>query len=355
MLNENKEVIAVELDPRKQKILKAIIEEYTHTGEPVGSKRITSLLDITISPATVRNDMAVLFDMGMLEQPHTSAGRVPSHLGYRYYLDYLLEPPELTALEQARIQAMFNVANPDPERLLEDAAQALANATHCASIFSTSTPQNVCVRKIELIPATEKTVIIMVIATNGVIKSKVCRMPFEVSSSMCQFFTNFANERLAGRSLNDIASHFASSVSFGAEDYSAAFNSLLSAIYELCREISSGQFYSKGHTNLLAYEELKEAAGDLLIYLDNEKELRHLIPSEGEDVQVIVGKENNRMELSESSVVITKYRIGRERCGSMAVIGPVRMDYARLIPRMQCFAKLLSELLSESMSNQVDL
>ncbi|MBP1582057.1 MAG: heat-inducible transcription repressor HrcA [Oscillospiraceae bacterium] len=343
----------MELDSRKQKILKAIIEEYTATGEPVGSKRITSLLDITVSPATVRNDMAQLFDMGMLEQPHTSAGRVPSHLGYRYYLDHILEPPELTPMEQARIQAMFNVANPDPDRLLEDAAQALANFTRCAALFSTSTPQTVRVSKIELIPANERTVIIMVIASNGVIKNKVCRMPFEVNAAMCQFFTNFANERLARRSLNDIASHFASSVSFGGEDYAAAFNSLLSAIYELCREINDGQFYSKGHTNLLYYEELKDAAGDLLLFLDKEQELRNLISEQGGDVQVIVGKENSRMELSESSVVITRYRIGRERCGTIGVIGPVRMDYARLIPRMQCFANLLSELLSESMSNQL--
>ncbi len=344
----------MELDSRKQKILKAIIEEYTATGEPVGSKRITGLLDITVSPATVRNDMAALFELGMLEQPHTSAGRIPSHLGYRYYLDYILEPPVLTPLEQARIQAMFNVGDPDPDRLLEDAAQALANVTGCASVFSTSTPQNVRVSKIELIPAAEQTIIIMVIASNGIIKSKVCRMPFQVTAAMCRFFTDFANERLSGRSLNEIANHFSSSVSFGAEDYSAAFNSILSAIYGLCREISRGQFYTKGHTNLLAYDELKEAAGDLLIFLDKSKEVMKLIPEQGSDVQVIVGKENNRMELSDSSVVITRYRIGRERCGALAVIGPVRMNYAKLIPRMQCFADMLSELLTEAMSNQSD-
>ena len=127
----------MDLDLRKQKILKAIIEEYTETGEPVGSKKISQLLDINVSSATVRNDMAALFEMGFLEQPHTSAGRVPSHLGYRYYLDNIMESHSLTDFEQASIQAMFNVANPDPERLLEDAAQALANFTHCASLFST--------------------------------------------------------------------------------------------------------------------------------------------------------------------------------------------------------------------------
>lgn len=344
----------MELDTRKQKILKAIIEEYTASGEPVGSKRIASLLDITVSSATVRNDMAQLFDMGMLEQPHTSAGRVPSHLGYRYYLDHLLSPPELTPWEQARIQAMFNVANPDPDRLLEDAAQALANFTHCASVFSTSTPQNVCVRHIQLIPAAERTVIIMVIASNGVIKNKVCRVPFDVTDQLCEFFTNFANERLAGRSLNDIADHFSNSVAFGAGDETAALNALLSTIYELCREISAGQFYTKGHTNLLRYEELKDEAGELLIFLDNRQELQNLIQKGNGDVQVIVGKENNRQELSESAVVLTRYRIGRERCGTIGIIGPVRMNYARLIPQMQCFANMLSELLSESMENRLD-
>ena len=161
----------MELDSRKQKILKAIIEEYTRTGEPVGSKRISALLDIVASPATIRNDMAILFEMGLLEQPHTSAGRVPSHMGYRYYIDHLMQPSPISPNEIAAMQAMFNVWDPDPDKLLADAAQALADYTHCAAISSTSTPPQVCVRRIELIPAGERTVIIMVIASNGAVKS----------------------------------------------------------------------------------------------------------------------------------------------------------------------------------------
>lgn len=127
--------MALELDNRKQKILKAIIEEYTRTGEPVGSKRIAALLDITASPATIRNDMAALFEMGLLEQPHTSAGRVPSHMGYRYYIDHLMQPSPISPMEMAAIEAMFNVRDPDPDKLLSDAAQALADYTHCATHF----------------------------------------------------------------------------------------------------------------------------------------------------------------------------------------------------------------------------
>ena len=232
----------MELDSRKQKILKAIIEEYTRTGEPVGSKRISALLDIVASPATIRNDMAILFEMGLLEQPHTSAGRVPSHMGYRYYIDHLMQPSPISPNEIAAMQAMFNVWDPDPDKLLADAAQALADYTHCAAISSTSTPPQVCVRRIELIPAGERTVIIMVIASNGAVKSKVCRVNFSVNQEICKFFTSFANARLAQRSLNEISSSYINSVAYSFGDYSEVFTTLLSAIYSLCKEINDGQF-----------------------------------------------------------------------------------------------------------------
>lgn len=341
----------MELDARKQKILKAIIEEYNATGEPVGSKRICSLLDINVSPATVRNDMAALFDQGLLEQPHTSAGRIPSHLGYRYYLNNLLDLAQVARKEQADIQAMFNVVNPDPDRLLEDAAQVLANFTRCATIFSTSTPKSVYVKRVELVPATETTVIIMVIASNGVIKSKVCRVMFQVAPRICEFFTSYANSRLSGKSLNEITASYINSVAIGMEEYAQMFDSLLIAIYELCKEINDGQFFTRGETNLLSYRELKEDAGDLLILLDKKQEVLDLIPQESFEIKITVGKENNRMELSESSVIFVKYKIGEERCGTIGVIGPVRMDYAKMIPHIQYFANTLGELLTDTLNH----
>ena len=271
----------MELDSRKQKILKAIIEEYTRTGEPVGSKRISALLDIVASPATIRNDMAILFEMGLLEQPHTSAGRVPSHVGYRYYIDHLMQPSPISPNEIAAMQAMFNVWDPDPDKLLADAAQALADYTHCAAISSTSTPPQVCVRRIELIPAGERTVIIMVIASNGAVKSKVCRVNFSVNQEICNFFTSFANARLAQRSLNEISSSYINSVAYSFGDYSEVFTTLLSAIYSLCKEINDGQFCAKGVTNLLGYEELRDYSRDLLVMLGHRADPTGQLRSDG--------------------------------------------------------------------------
>ena len=131
----------MKLDPRKLQILTAIVETYIDTGEPVGSKTLSAKLGFQVSPATIRNDMAALFDMGLLEQPHTSAGRVPSHLGYRIYVDQLMHCKPLSEEEKSEIDALFNVRDPDPDKLLEDAAAALADYTNCATISTTITPK----------------------------------------------------------------------------------------------------------------------------------------------------------------------------------------------------------------------
>lgn len=342
----------MELDSRKQKILKAIIEEYTRTGEPVGSKRIANLLDIVVSSATIRNDMATLFDMGLLEQPHTSAGRVPSHIGYRYYLDHLMKPSPVSPEEMAAIEAMFNIRDPDPDKLLSDAAQALSDYTHCATISSTSTPPKVFVRRIELIPAGKRTVIIMVMASNGSVKSRVCRVDFSVTPDICEFFTNFANARLAGKSLNEISSTYINSVAFSFGDYTQVFTTILSSVYSLCKEINDGQYCIKGMTNLLAYDEMKDFSRELLMMLSHKEKVVDLLPTGDYDTSISVGKENSSMELVNSTVIAAKYNIGASRCGTLALIGPVRMEYSKVIPHLQYFAKMLGELLSETMQEQ---
>ncbi len=343
----------MELDNRKQKILKAIIEEYTKTGEPVGSKRIAGLLDVSVSSATIRNEMASLFDLGLLEQPHTSAGRVPSHMGYRYYLDHLMLPVPLSPIEIASIEAMFNIRDPDPDKLLSDAAQALADCTHCAAISCASMPLEVFVKRIELIPAAEQSVIIMVIASNGMVRSKVCRVNFSVTHEICQFFTSFANSRLAGRSLQDISEDYINSVAYSFGSYTEVFTVLLSSIYALCKEMEEGQFCTRGVTNLLQYNEMEDFSKDLVVMLDKKQRAIGLIPDGDYDIKITVGKENSYMELSNATLITIKYPIGRSRCGTLALVGPVRMEYPKLIPHMQYFAKMLSELLSESIEQPV--
>ena len=191
----------MKLDIRKLKILTAIVETYIDTGEPVSSKILAQQLGFSVSSATIRNDMAALFEMGLLEQPHTSAGRVPSHLGYRVYVDQLMHCKPLSEEERREIDALFNVRDPDPDKLLEDAAQALADYTNCATVSTTITPKTVLVKRVEIVPAGTRTVVVLVIATNGVIKNKVCRVDFRVTGEIVEFLNQFANGRLVGRSV----------------------------------------------------------------------------------------------------------------------------------------------------------
>lgn len=343
----------MKLSERKQKILAAIVETFIRTGEPVGSKLLAEQMNLNVSPATIRSDMAWLFDMGYLEQPHTSAGRVPSHLGYREYIDSLMQCKALTKEEKDEIDSLFNVKNPDPDKLLEDAADALSEWTRCATVTSSITARTVCVKRIELIAAGINTVVILVITTSGIIRNKVCRVDFTVTQELVDFFYKFINSRLAGRSIETISASFISSVSTTLGEYSRIFNPILIAIFELCREIGDGQYYFSGGTKLLDYGELSSLARDMLKLLEQRDQLQNLFgPGNREDFRILIGKENAPMELSGSAVVVTHYDVAGEPAGTVGLIGPVRLDYAKIIPHLNYFAKTLGELLSETFERQ---
>lgn len=341
----------MELDERKLRILAAIVLQYIRSGEPVGSKAISEAKGIGVSPATVRNEMAALFDMGLLEQPHTSAGRIPSHLGYRVYIDQLMVCDPLTHREKDELDALFNVGDPDPDRLIEDATDRLSQYTGCAAVSATTTASSVYVDRVELIPADTYTVVILIIANNGVIKNKVCRVGFRVSSDICEFFQKFANSRLRGHSLYEITLSYLNSVTVSLGEYSRLFTPLLAAIYELCLEIYEGQYYLSGERNLLGYVELGGTAYELLALLASRERMAPLLCGGGSLIRVRIGKENHAQEMVRTSVIEAQYRISDGSSGVIAVIGPVRLPYARLIPHLEYFAETLGKLLSDTYKN----
>lgn len=340
----------MKLSDRKQKILGAIVETYIRTGEPVGSKTLARLTNLGVSPATIRADMAWLFEMGYLEQPHTSAGRVPSHLGYREYIDFLMQCKPLTQEEKDGIDSLFNVRNPDPDKLLEDAADALSDFTHCATVTSSAPLKTVRVKRVELIAANTNTVVILLITSSGVVRNKVCRVDFVVTPELLDFFYKFVNSRLVDRSIESITSAYISSMSVTLGEYSRIFNPILVSIFELCKEIHDGQYYLSGGTKLLEYNELSSLAHDLLKMLEKRERLQSLFAPDGDtrDFKILIGKENHSMELSGAALVLSQYEIAGEPAGTVGLIGPIRLDYARIIPHLEYFSKTLGSLLSEA-------
>jgi len=342
----------VEIDKRKLKILAAIVENYIRTGEPIGSKTLAQMLEFQVSPATIRNEMSALFDLGLLEQPHTSAGRIPSHLGYRMYINQLMHCKPLTEDERDEIDALFNVRDPDPDRLLEDAANVLAHYTNCATISTTITPKHVTVRRIEVVPIDRRTVVMLVVASNGVIKNKVARVDYNLNREIIEFFNKFANDRFGGRSMDEISTMYVSSVAVALGEYSRVFTPLLAGLYELCKAINDGQYFASGETNLLGYKEFDAVAHDLLTTISDREKITDILPFQKEGVQISIGKENPLSELTDSSVIVATYKIGKDSCGAIGVVGPVRLDYQRLIPHLEYFAKTLGKLLSDTLENE---
>ena len=340
----------MELDARKLRVLGAIVETYIRTGDPVGSKWVAQQLGGLVSPATIRNDMAALFDMGLIEQPHTSSGRIPSHLGFRVYIDRLMPVTPLSQEEKDQINAIFNVLNPDPDRLLEDAAKVLARLTGCAAVCTTYIPQGVTVRQLNLIGVGSRTVVILLVASNGIIKNKVCRVDFNVTQELLTFFNSFAAGRLVGMSINDLAEGYLSAASVALGEYAQVFNSILSAIFDLCREVSGGQYYQSGAPNLLAYDELRQGARDVFQLLQNRAAVWEMIFSQQkEPLQIRVGRENPSQELADFSLMVCRYNIDKDNTGAIGILGPVRMDYARLVPHLEYFAQTLGKLLADTM------
>lgn len=345
----------MELDARKLKVLSAVVSEYIRTGEPVGSKRVSELFEQQISSATCRNEMSQLFDLGLLEQPHTSAGRIPSHLGFRVYLDRVFRGEPLSEQEKDDIDALFNVYNPDPDRLLADAADRLAKHTGLATISVSKPPQHVTIRRIELIAISAHVVMIVVIASNGVIKNKIYRLDMLCSPEVLDFFTKYANDRISGRNANEISSMYVQSVAVALGEYSKVFTPLLAGIYELCHQVFAGQIYTQGSTNLLEYPEFNETAYDLLRFLDDKAQLQEVIDGPQEQsMQIKIGKENPYAQLENSAVLVARYNLGKGNSGAIGVIGPVRMNYSKLIPHLEYFAKTLGNLLQETMNPKED-
>ncbi|MFA9379910.1 MAG: heat-inducible transcriptional repressor HrcA [Acetanaerobacterium sp.] len=342
----------MELDLRKQKVLAAIVESYIATGEPVGSRALAEAFRMSVSSATLRNEMAALAELGYLEQPHTSSGRVPSHLGFRFYIDRLMNKKPLSEDEKQGIDELFRDAEPNPNAILEEAGQVLADKTGCAAISTTPTSHGGVTAHIELVPTGRKLYLLLFLTSAGVVKHRICRIEFEITPEAVGRFVLIINERLSAVPVEDITPAFIQTLAAGTGEYALSFSPVLFALYELARETCSGQLIVEGQNNLLLHNELITAARDLLGFLSREDELLTLLAAGSNSLSVLLGKELQKNELSDIGIIITRYHFGTNAGGSIGVVGPARIDYARIIPYIEYLALSLGRLLSDTFDEQ---
>lgn len=339
------------MNDRKLKILAAVVDEYIRTGEPVGSKAISKLSGINVSAATIRNDMAALEQLGYLEQPHTSAGRIPTFLGYRLYIDELMDLPTLSDEEKARIDSMLGDRDTPEELLIQNAATALTEITHCAAVVTNNTPKFSVISKVEVIPTGRRVYVILLITSNGSIKNKACRLEFDLNHEQLDFFTHYIEENLNGVSVEDLSEEMFDKMVAAVSAYMVSLSPLVKGISELSGDLMQEQLTLSGSEKLLSCDELDKM--EVVRFIEHKSELTSLLEDTFSGIQVKFGSKNDTFAIGNSSLIVSKYCKDGKDVGSLGVIGPVRVDYKKIIPYVEYLTQKISYLMSDDTAETV--
>ena len=342
----------MQLSDRKEKILAAIVERYIATGEPVGSKTLLEYLRIPVSSATVRNEMAELSRLGFLEQPHTSAGRVPSQAGYRYYVDRLMNRFELPFNEKRLIEARLSSVGGEPQQILEQAGQVLAELTNCAVVSTTPSDDNAVIRRVELVPLGTHTAMMVMLSSSGILKSRVCRTDCDMTLELIETFYNIVSGHFIGKSAGEVSMPLIQTLALSLGSKSLAISPLLVTLSDLAQLTEQTQLILQGQSNLLNYSDYSNAY-ELMEFLRNSQPMKNLFTSnrsEG-DARVLIGKENMYRELQDSSVIFSPYSVSGRDSGTLGIIGPTRIDYARLIPSLKYLTEIVGRIMSDTLED----
>ena len=345
----------MELSERKKQILKAIIGDYIRTAEPVGSKALTEGHALPFSSATIRNEMSELEELGYLEKPHTSAGRIPSPRGYRLYVDELMEQPQDTGEEDTSLQAMMQTKVRELDRLIEEAGKLISSLTNYASVAVTPAMTQISIRQFEIIAVDKMNFVIVVVTDSGTVKNKMVRTMADVSKDEAELLTYVLNQTLTGLPLSHITAE-----RFDIVRRAAGLSALLAPVAEylaeLIEELSDQKVFLEGTNKLLRFPEYRDMhkAQVLLDYMEDDR--RHLLPATRkiDGIQFFIGPENGENPLSDTSAIYAKYDIGKIGQGVIGIVGPTRMDYARLSAQLSRFAKGLNRLIAETFLDEKD-
>lgn len=342
----------MELDARKQKILSAVIENYVLYGEPTSSKALQNDMDLNISSATIRNELMYLVENGYLEQRHTSAGRIPTQKGYRYYIDNLSEEVFLSDREKEYIEARIKSGATSPELILNKASEVLSEFTNLASVVTTPPPFESRVYKVKFVATSRHTAMAILVTTNGAVKSKIFRCDFVITPELIAMFDKMVNKHLSGVKLTDIDKVFLQSVASKMGEITLYMPQVLFSVYEAVKLAMNTSVVISGMTNLLfvdGYDLL--SARNVLRFLNDTKRLSDFLNKKS-GTKVYLGCESEIQELSDSSIITTRYEINDEKAGSVALIGPLRVDYKKNLALVKFVAYVVSKEINELLDIQ---
>lgn len=337
----------MELSERKQKILKAIVDLYIRSAEPVGSKTIAALPDMNFSPATIRNEMAELTSLGFLEQPHTSAGRVPSPAGYRFYIDRLMQDYRLSVDETQSINQAMELRMQEFDKAMSQVGKLVSKLTNLPAYAMTSHSANVTVRRFEILMADRGSFILVVMTSDEAVKNKLIKLPLNVTEQDLKLLSAVLNASLTGLTAEQFTPEVMQRVTRNAGVAASLVPVIVDFATHTLDESRKAEVYVTGQNRLLGqpeYQDLSKAQ-EILGAIDEET-ISNLPAKLDPDspVQILVGPEHVAQELKDTSVVVTRFDIGDGMQGMIGVVGPQRMDYAQITARLSYFAEGLGRM-----------
>lgn len=337
----------MKMDDRKFMILQAIIDDYIMTAVPVGSRTISRKSGVGFSPATIRNEMSDLEELGYLDQPHTSAGRIPSAKAYRLYVDRLMKTVDLSKEDAARIQDHLNRRTAQMEEVIRQAAQTLSDVTHYTAVVSAPTAQDLTIKRIQLVPVTEDSALMVIVTSAGLVKERVIPVPDGAEGDQLYRLSKMLTERLSGCRLNDARDKL-SELFIDLGEHRQLMGNVLGALDTQLGGDANVPYVVGGRSNLLHYPEYSdvEKARNFLAVLESRDKLASLLRNNGVEFTVRIGPENMMPEFSDCSVITATYRVGNNTAGTMGIIGPTRMNYARVVSVMNYMGRAISDMLS---------
>jgi len=338
------------LDKRAKTLLKTLIERYITEGQPVGSRTLSRYSGLELSPATIRNVMSDLEELGFITSPHTSAGRIPTPRGYRLFVDSLLT---MRPLERAEISEMQGAIQPDqPQRLISQASLLLSQLTHFAGVVVAPLRQQPRIRQIEFLSLSEKRILLIIVTESGDVQNRILFTQRTYSPSELTEAANYLNQHCAGLDFSQVKQRLHDELHQLHADMSELMSAALDASGQAMSDTSS-QYVISGERNLLEVADLSSNMGrlrELFALFEQRTSLMQLldVSNRADGVKIYIGGESGIASLDECSVIAASFEVDGRIVGSVGVIGPTRMAYERMIPIVDITAKLLSSALSKS-------
>ncbi|MTI49382.1 heat-inducible transcriptional repressor HrcA [Sporosalibacterium faouarense] len=337
----------MKLNDRKLKILQAIIHSYITSAEPVGSRAISKKYELGVSPATIRNEMADLEELGFLTQPYTSAGRIPSDKAYRLYVNGLLQRERKIMKEKEGMKKLLAQEIGEIEKLLQNSAKILSKITNYTSLAIAPQVKESKLKHIQLVPVDETKILVVIVTESGLVKNAILRVDNNLTTNHLNRISNFLNSKLKGHNIANLRNEIEDNLIKEMYKFKNTIDSIIPLVNQTLDSHKGDSLYSEGVTNIFDFPEYSdiEKAKAFLSFIENRDSVLDMLINTGfNDIEIRIGEENNYEEIKDCSLITATYRFNGKTIGKIGVIGPTRMEYSKVISVVRSLALVLSEI-----------